>query len=162
MNIERLIADKRLVALTRRQDLEPVEDREAPVHPPDLPRAAKRPGGVVARGGIVQRAVVLLDVLRRYRTGDASDVLPACLLALALGGLVTGGRSYHLRSGCALVAGLERRAEAWSLASGVALGGEPRVHPFDPALARRMLKAPARGVPGRARNPQHPHEEQDG
>ena len=43
-------------------------------------------GGIVARGGIVQRAVVLLDVLRRYRTCDGSDVLPAYLLALALGG----------------------------------------------------------------------------
>ena len=85
-------------------------------------------------------------MLRRYRTGDASDVLPACLLALALGGLVTGGRSCRLRSGCALVADLERRAEAWYL----------------PALARRTLKAPARGVPGGARNPQHPREEQDG
>ena len=116
-------------------------------------------------------------------------MLPAYLLALALGGLVTGGRDYHLRSGCALVASgparweavyadgerqavelrcealvadLEGRAKARSLASGVALGGEPRVHPFDPALARRMLKAATRGAPGGPRNPQHPREEQDG
>ena len=124
-----------------------------------------------------------------YRTADRSDVLPAYLLALALGGLVTGGRGYHLRSGCALVASgparweavyadgtrrtvelacealvadLERRAHAWSRGSGVALGGEPRVHPFDPALARRMLKAAARGAPGRAKDRQGPREEQDG
>ena len=151
--------------------------------------ATDRPGGIVARGGIVQRSAVLLDVLRRYRTGDGSDLLPAYLLALALGGLVTGGRDYHLRSGCALVAtgsarfeavyadaerraldlageslvpDLDGRSRAWSLASGVALGGEPQVHRFDPKLARRMLKAPTREEAGRAMDRQDPHEEQDG
>ena len=151
--------------------------------------ATDRPGGIVVRGAIVQRSAVLLDVLRRYRARDGGGLLPAYLLALALGGLVTGGRACHLRSGCALVASgparleavyadgerrpvaleceallaeLDGRARAWSLASGVALGGEPRVHRFDPALARRMLNATTRGAAGGAGDPQGPREEQDG
>ena len=65
--------------------------------------------------------------------------------------------------GCSeFVADLDRRAKAWSRASGAALGGEPRVHPFDPALARRMLKAPARGARGGPKDPQDSRAEQDG
>ena len=46
MNTEHLVADKRLVALTRRQDLEPVEGREAPVHPPTYPAPRNARGSV--------------------------------------------------------------------------------------------------------------------
>ena len=73
------------------------------------------------------------------------------------------GERQAVELGCeALVADLEGRAVARSLASGVALGGEPRVHPFDPALARRTLKAPVRGAPGGPKERQGPREEQDG
>ena len=126
------------------------------------------PGGIVVRGGIRQSASILLDVPRRYRTKDRSGVLPGYLLGLALGGLLTGGRRYHLRSGCALVpAGApdwqvvsvegERRpvefdvkadveelrvlAGEWAKAGNVTLGGEPEVHLYDPERAKRMLKA---------------------
>ena len=129
--------------------------------------ATGRLGGIRVRGEIVQSASVMLDVLRRYRTADGSEVLAAYLLALALGGLLVEGRRYHLRSGCALVpvgaarweavcANGERRAveidaravleEAralaleWSKAAAVELGGEPEVHRFDPVRVRRMLK----------------------
>ena len=119
------------------------------------------------RGEIVQSVSIMLDVLRRYRTADGSEVLPAYLLALALGGLLVEGRRYHLRSGCALVPVGEARWEAvyangerravevdakalleearalaveWSKAAAVELGGEPEVHRFDPVRVRRMLK----------------------
>ena len=135
--------------------------------------ATGRLGGIRVRGEIVQSASVMLDVLRRYRTADGSEVLAGYLLALALVGLLVGGRRYHLRSGCALVpvgaarweavyANGERRAvevdaravleEAralaveWSKAAAVELGGEPEVHRFDPVRVRRMLKKkPAAG-----------------
>ena len=127
-----------------------------------------RPGGVLVHGGVVQSASVVLAPLRACRTADASEVLPAYLLGLALGGLVTTGRRYHLRSGCtlvpagpaewrivtdrgersavavdadAVVAELRAAARAWSAAGGVALGGPPAVHDFDPARARAMLAA---------------------
>ena len=127
-----------------------------------------RPGGIVVRGGIHQSASIVFDVPRRYRTNDRSGVLPGYLLGLALGGLLTGGRRYHLRSGCALVpAGPpdwqtvsvegERRpievdgkavleelravADEWARAADLTLGGEPRVHRYDPVRAKRMLKA---------------------
>ena len=127
-----------------------------------------RPGGIVVRGGIDQLASVLLDVPRRYRTKDRNELLPSYLLGLALGGLLTGGRRYHLRSGCALVpAGApewrtvsvegERRpvefdvdavveelrdlADGWAKAGNVTLGGEPEVHRYDPVRAKRMLNA---------------------
>ena len=101
------------------------------------------------------------------RGGDGSELLASYLFGLALGGLLTGGRRYHLRSGCDLVpAGAarweavyedgERRpvelaregvieelralAREWSEAADVKLGGEPEVHRYDPARARRMLK----------------------
>ena len=127
-----------------------------------------RPGGIVVRGGIDQLASVPLDVPRRYRTKDRNELLPSYLLGLALGGLLTGGRRYHLRSGCALVpAGApewrtvsvegERRpvefdvdavveelrdlADGWAKAGNVTLGGEPEVHRYDPVRAKRMLNA---------------------
>lgn len=92
-------------------------------------------------------------------------------LGLALGGVVTGGRRYRLRSGCDLVpagaaawqavyANGERRvveiahkavveelrvfAREWSAAADVRLGGKPEVHRFDPKRAKRMLAAKAR------------------
>ena len=129
--------------------------------------ATGRLGGIRVRGEIVQSASIMLDVLRRYRTADGSEVLAAYLLALALGGLLVGGRRYHLRSGCALVPVGEARWEAvyangerravevdakalleearalaveWSKAANVELGGEPEVHQFDPVRVRRMLK----------------------
>ena len=133
-----------------------------------------RPGGILVHGAVVQSASVVLEALRGYRTADASDVLPAYLLGLALGGLVTTGRRYRLRSGCALVpsgppewravtetgernavvidadtvvAELRDAARAWSTAADVPLGAEPTVHAFDPDRARTMLAAttPAQG-----------------
>ena len=126
-----------------------------------------RPGGIRVRGGIVQSALVVLGVLRGYRTGAAGELLPAYLLGLALGGLLAGGRRYDLRSGCELVpegsviwrtvgvegerCAVEVDAQAvleelrtvageWSAAAAVELGGEPKVHRFDVAAARAMLK----------------------
>lgn len=128
--------------------------------------ATGRPGGVRVRGEIVQSAAVVSGVLRGYRMEDGSELLACYLLGLALGGLVTGGRRYHLRSGCDLVpagparweavhANGERRvveigcealieelralAREWSHVAGVRLGGEPEVHRFDPKKAKRML-----------------------
>ena len=110
----------------------------------------------------------MLEGLRGYRTADAGDVLSAYLLGLALGGLVTTGRHYHLRSGCtlvpdapaqwravsasgerrgiaidadAIVAELRDAARAWSDAAQVPLGAAPIVHDFDPDRARAMLSA---------------------
>ena len=127
-----------------------------------------RPGGILVHGAIVQSASIVLAGLRGYRTSDASDVLPAYLLGLAVAGLVTTGRRYHLRSGCtlvpagpaewravtatgertavsvdagAVVAELRAAARAWSEAAQVPLGGAPRVHDFDPERARAMLAA---------------------
>ena len=129
--------------------------------------ATGRPGGIRVRGEIVQSATVVLGVLRGYGTGAAGEVLAGYLLGLALGGLLAGGRRYNLRSGCELVpsgpatwetvsvegerravevdakAVLEEaraRADEWSRAANVALGGEPEVHRFDVAAARKMLK----------------------
>ena len=133
-----------------------------------------RPGGVLVHGAIVQSASIVLEGLRGYRTADASLVLPVYLLGLALGGLVTTGRRYRLRSGCTLVpsgaaewravteagerldvaidAGtvvdeLRDAAQAWSDAADVPLGAEPTLHDFDPDRARTMLsaKTPAQG-----------------
>ena len=127
-----------------------------------------RPGGILVHGAIVQSASIVLEPLRGYRTSDASDLLPAFLLGLALGGLLTTGRRYALRSGCTLVpAGpaewhavtesgernavtidadavlreLRDAARAWSEAAGVELGGPPQMHDFDPDSARAMLSA---------------------
>ncbi len=124
------------------------------------------PGGVLVHGEIVQSASVMLDVLRRYRTAPGADGLPAYLLGLGVAALLTTGRVYHLRSGCALVpdrAGQwhavtdtgERRAiavetaavldelrdaaRAFAAAAGVALGGAPTVHAFDASIARALL-----------------------
>ena len=127
-----------------------------------------RPGGVLVHGAIVQCASVVLEGLRACRTADGSGVLPAYLLGLALGGLVTTGRRYRLRSGCTLVPAapaewravtesgernalaidadlvvveLRAAAQAWSAAAAVALGGRPVVHDFDPVRARAMPAA---------------------
>ena len=126
------------------------------------------PGGILVNGEIVQSASVMVNVLRRYRTGDDAALLPAWLLGLALGALLTAGREYHLRSGCALVpagpgqwtsvsvsgerARIELDAEAvvaelrevageWAEAAGVTLGGAPTVHRYDETVARRLIKA---------------------
>ena len=132
------------------------------------------PGGILVNGEIVQSASVMLNVLRRYRTGDDAALLPAWLLGLALGALLTAGREYYLRSGCALVpagpgqwtsvsvsgerARIELDAEAvvaelrevageWAASAGVTLGGAPTVHRYDETVARRMLKAAAKSTP---------------
>ena len=127
-------------------------------------------GGILAHGEIVHSASILLNVVRKYRTGDGSDVLPNYLLGLALGGLLVGGRDYDLRSGCSLVPaapaewravtrGGERRsievdesavleevretAKEWSEMdemAGVTLGGEPEIHEYDPESAKTRLK----------------------
>lgn len=49
------------------------------------------PGGIVVRGAIQQSVSIVLDVPRRYRTKDRSEVLPGNLLGLALGGSSPGG-----------------------------------------------------------------------
>ena len=130
-----------------------------------------QPGGILARGEIVQSASILLNVLRKYRTADATDSLPAYLLGLALGGLLTTGREYLLRSGCALVPAApeawqsvsttgqreliridaeaivdEIRALAgrWAETAGVELGGEPTVHELDATIAKSMVKSASR------------------
>ena len=132
------------------------------------------PGGILVNGEIVQSASVMLNVLRRYRTGDDAALLPAWLLGLALGALLTAGREYSLRSGCALVpagpgqwtsvsvsgerARIELDAEAvvaelrevageWAASAGVTLGGAPTVHRYDETVARQMLKAAAKSTP---------------
>ena len=135
--------------------------------------ATGRLGGIRVRGEIVQSASIMVEVLRGYRTADGSEVLAAYLLGLALGGLLVGGRRYNLRSGCELVpvgaprweavyANGERRevevdakavfeelravAGERSKAADVELGGEPEVHRFDVAAARKMLKKKPRSV----------------
>ena len=123
-------------------------------------------GGVLAHGEIVHSASILLNVIRKYRTGDKSDVLPNYLLGLALGGLLVGGGNYDLRSGCSLVPAApaewrtvsrtgDRRsvevdetaileqvrgaAREWSEAVSVELGGEPKVHEYDPQAGKAMF-----------------------
>ena len=125
-----------------------------------------RPGGVLVHGEIAQSAAVMLDGLRRYGASPGAEPLPAYLLGLALGGLLTTGRDYHLRSGCALVPDgeaewravtdtgerravaldaeavlgeLRDAARAFACAAGVRLGGAPTVHAFDAGIARAML-----------------------
>lgn len=123
-------------------------------------------GGILAHGEIVHSASILLNVIRKYRTGGGSDVLPNYLLGLALGGLLVGGGNYDLRSGCSLVpaapaewrmvsrTGDRRSAEVdegailkqvheaareWSEAVSVELGGEPKVHEYDPQAGKKMF-----------------------
>ena len=115
-----------------------------------------------------RRPIVLEGSSRLTAPPTASDVLPVYLLGLALGGLLTTGRRYRLRSGCTLVPDgraewravtasgerldvaidadaivdeLRDAARAWSEAAPVALGGAPIVHDFDPDRARTMLSA---------------------
>ena len=124
-------------------------------------------GGILAHGEIVHSASILLNSVRKHRTGDGSDVLPNYLLGLALGGLLVGGGDYDLRSGCSLVPAApaewravtrsgERRsievdesavleevdevAKKWSETPGVALDGELEIHEYDPKIAKAMLK----------------------
>ena len=124
------------------------------------------PGGILVHGEIVHSASILLNVLRKYRTSDRSDILPCYLLGLAMGGLLVGARDYVLRSGCCLVpAGrtqwcsvavngerttveisenavleeLRDAARAWADAAGVELGGEPQVHEYDPEAGKAMF-----------------------
>lgn len=123
-------------------------------------------GGILVHGEIIHTASVLLNVLRKYRTTDGSDVLPNYLLGLTLGGLLIGGRDYNLRSGCCLVPAApaewqtvdrngERRlievdenavghelrdmARAWAANASVQLGGEPKVHEYDANVGRAMF-----------------------
>lgn len=123
-------------------------------------------GGILTHGEIVHSASILLNVIRKYRTGDESDVLPNYLLGLALGGLLIGGRDYDLRSGCSLLPAApaewrtvsrtgDRRsvevnedailkqvceaAREWSEAVSVKLGGEPKVHEYDPQAGKAMF-----------------------
>lgn len=123
-------------------------------------------GGVLVHGEIVHTASVLLNVLRKYRTTDGSDVLPNYLLGLTLGGLLIGGRDYNLRSGCCLVPAapaewqtVDRNGERqsievdenavinelhdvardWAECANIRLGGEPEVHEYDANLGRAMF-----------------------
>ena len=128
------------------------------------------PGGILVHGEIVHSASVLVRQLRGYRTADGSDVLPAYLLGLALGGLLHAAECGALRSGCTLVPAApmawqvvrtdgarepvaldaqtvvgEIRAAActWVRASGVTLGGAPEVHVLDPETVRARIAAGA-------------------
>lgn len=123
-------------------------------------------GGILVHGEIIHTASVLLNVLRKYRTADGSDVLPNYLLGLTLGGLLIGGRDYNLRSGCCLVPAapaewqtIDRNGErqsievdesavinelhvvarAWAACTSVRLGGEPEIHEYDANLGRAMF-----------------------
>ena len=124
-------------------------------------------GGILAHGEIVHSASILLNAVRKHRTGDGSDVLPNYLLSLALGGLLVGGGDYDLRSGCSLVPaapaewravtrGGERRwievdesavleevreiAKKWSETAGATPSGKPKIHEYKPEIAKEMLK----------------------
>ena len=115
-------------------------------------------GGILVHGRIVHSASILLNVLRKYRAADGTDLLPTYLLGLALGGLLVSARDYNLRSGCSLVpaapaewqsvattgkrtpvdvsesAAIEQLREVardWAEAANIDLGGEPKVHPVD-------------------------------
>lgn len=123
-------------------------------------------GGILVHGEIIHTASVLLNVLRKYRTADGSDVLPNYLLGLTLGGLLIGGRDYNLRSGCCLVPAapaewqtIDRNGErqsievdenvvinelrvvarAWAACASIRLGGEPEIHEYDANLGRAMF-----------------------
>ncbi len=123
-------------------------------------------GGILVHGEIIHTASVLLNVLRKYRTTDGSDILPNYLLGLTLGGLLVGGRDYNLRSGCCLVPAApaewqtvdrngERQsievdenavinelhvgAEAWAACVSIRLGGEPVAHEYDANSGRAMF-----------------------
>lgn len=123
-------------------------------------------GGILVHGEIIHTASVLLNVLRKCRTPDGSDVLPNYLLGLTLGGLLIGGRDYNLRSGCCLVPAApaewqavdrngERQsievdenavitelhvvARAWAAYANIRLGGEPEIHEYDADLGRAMF-----------------------
>ena len=123
-------------------------------------------GGILVHGEIIHTASVLLNVLRKYRTTDGSDVLPNYLFGLTLGGLLIGGRDYNLRSGCCLVPAApaewqtvnrngERQsievdenavinelhvlAEAWAACASIRLGGEPEAHEYDATRGRSMF-----------------------
>ena len=124
-------------------------------------------GGVLIHGEIVHSASILLNVLRKYRATDGSDVLPNYLLGLALGGLLTGGRDYNLRSGCflvpaapaewqtvaksgerqsievaenALLIELREVAQEWAEETGTKLGGDYRkIHKYDPSAGKAMF-----------------------
>lgn len=116
-------------------------------------------GGVVVHGEVVQSASILLNLLRTYRGASDDAHLPAYLAGLALGGLLTTGREYNLRSGCVLVPAepgtwttisadggrqevaidaeavlqeVRELAMAWGQHAGVELGGAPHVHRYDP------------------------------
>ncbi len=123
-------------------------------------------GGILVHGDIIHSASILLNVLRKYRASDGSDALPNYLLGLTLGGLLTGGRDYNLRSGCSLVPAapaewqtvaksgerqsieiaenavpdeLREAAREWAQVIDVELGGSPKVHKYDVSAGKAML-----------------------
>lgn len=124
------------------------------------------PGGILVHGEIVHSASILLNVLRKYRTSDGGNLLPNYLLGLAMGGLVYGAGNYDLRSGCCLVPSgsaewrsvsvqgertplevsenavreeVREAARCWAAATGVELGGEQKVHQYDPKAGNAMF-----------------------
>ena len=154
------VFDREALGLTEAQWKQAAEAGFAPVP------TTGWPGGVLVRGGIVHTASIMLNVLRGYGSEDGRDGVAGYLLALALGGLVTGGRRYQLRSGCdlvplgsptweavyedgerrsvemereALLEELRALARGWSEGARVELGGEPRVHQYDPQRGREMV-----------------------
>ena len=125
------------------------------------------PGGILVHGEIVHSATILLNVLRKYRASDGGNLLPNYLFGLAMGGLLIGAGDYNLRSGCCLVpsepaewrsvAGdgerralevsgvavreeLRQAARDWAAVSGVVLGGEQKVHQYDPEAGKAMFR----------------------
>ena len=92
MNRERLVADEHLVALTRRQDLEPVEGRAAPVQPPIWPDSrGARPGqspGTYPRGaGRMKTLRVTLEWLDGRYHGEEWPPSPWRLFQAVVAGL---------------------------------------------------------------------------
>ena len=123
-------------------------------------------GGILVHGQIIHTASILLNVLRKYRTSDKTDLLPNYLLGLALGGLLFGGEDYGLRSGCYLVPSepaewqtvtkdgkrqsievdksmiateLREIALVWADFTRIKLGGKPKVHKYCASVGKKIL-----------------------
>lgn len=123
-------------------------------------------GGILVHGQILHTASILLNVLRKYRTSDCSDLLPKYLLGLALGGLLFSGKDYGLRSGCYLVPSdsaewqavakdgkrksievddskviedLRKIASDWADYANIKLDGKPKVYEYSASDGKKIL-----------------------
>lgn len=123
-------------------------------------------GGILVHGQIFHTASILLNVLRKYRTSDRTDLLPNYLLGLTLGGLLFSSKDYGLRSGCCLIPSepvewqtvtkdsnrqsievddnkvatdLRNIASKWAEFAGIELGGEPEIHDYCASVGKKIL-----------------------